>query len=498
MQIAKKLSISLACLWLASCQLTPQATDKESITTEPVRPALDNSVDLVKLQPPAPEERYLWHHMRTGFQLPSLDHPSIRHERERYLRHEDILAEINLRSSEYLYVIVDALEQQGLPLELALLPFVESGFDPYAFSHGGAVGLWQFMPSTGARFGLQQDWWFDGRRDIVQSTDAAIAYMTYLNKMFDGDWLLAIAAYNSGEGRVQRAVQSNKRKGKPTDFFSLNLPAETRSYVPRLLAISDIVRHAEAYGMNLPQLPNKPLCTPVHVGSQIELSVIAELSEVSEAIVSELNPGFNRWATPPDGRHSILIPTYNKNKLLDSLANLPDSKRISWRRYKVRQGDNLGLIAKKHNTTVKVVKDSNRLTNNLLQIGQNLLIPLGDDIKTPPTRLVEIKPIQYKVQTGDSLWLLARRFDVKHQDIARWNSLSTQTLRPGQTLAIYPKKTQPRVKTLNYKVRNGDSLSLIAKRFAVSVDSLKEWNQLNSEFINIGQELTIKVEQSRG
>ena len=206
MQIAKKLSISLACLWLASCQLTPQATDKESITTEPVRPALDNSVDLVKLQPPAPEERYLWHHMRTGFQLPSLDHKSISYERDRYLRHEDILAEINLRSSEYLYLIVDALEQQGLPLELALLPFVESGFDPYAFSNGGAVGLWQFMPSTGVRFGLQQDWWFDGRRDIVQSTDAAIAYMTYLNKMFDGDWLLAIAAYNSGEGRVQRAV----------------------------------------------------------------------------------------------------------------------------------------------------------------------------------------------------------------------------------------------------------------------------------------------------
>lgn len=494
----KQFSLFLLLALLTGCQLTQTPVEEE----KPEKPVetlpLAESDDPVLLQPPSPEELYLWHHMRAGFALPQSKHKSVHYERSRYLRHKDILAEINSRAGDYLFLIVDALEENEMPLELALLPFVESGFDPYAYSHGGAVGLWQFMPSTGKRFGLQQDWWFDGRRDINASTHAAIAYLKYLNKMFKGDWLLAVAAYNSGEGRVRRAIAKNKRLNKPTDFFNLRLPAETRAYVPRLLAISDIVRRAEEYGLSLPQLPNEPLVTSVNVGPQIELAVIARLSGLKESKIAELNPGFNRWATSPDGEHSVLLPVSQQEQFLTSLANLPKKERLSWQRYQVKAGDSLGVIAQKHHTTVAVLKSANNLTGNLIRIGQGLLIPLHSEVRIPPKRKQRIEPIQYEVQTGDSLWLIANQFGISHKDIARWNGLSHNILRPGQKLAIYPKKAQPKTRTVKYKVRSGDSLSVIAKRFDVTVKSLKQWNNLRSDFLKIGQRLTIKVEVARG
>nr|WP_285817693.1 LysM peptidoglycan-binding domain-containing protein [Echinimonas agarilytica] len=385
-----------------------------------------------------------------------------------------------------------------MPLELALLPFVESGFDPYAYSHGGAVGLWQFMPATGKRFGLQQDWWFEGRRDIVQSTQAAVEYLTYLNDMFDGDWMLAIAAYNSGEGRVQRAVRANKKAGKPADFFSLKLPAETRAYVPRLLAISDIVRNAERYGLELPSLTNAPRVIPTNVGGQIELAVISELSGVPSARIAELNPGFNRWATSPTGEHAVLIPLENQQQLTEGLAQLPTKQRVSWQRYQVKSGDSLGKIAQQHHTTVKVLMTSNDLNNHLIRKGQHLMIPLGDNARLPPVRAGEAKPIKYQVKSGDSLWLIAKKHGVKYQDISRWNALSSTTLRPGQSLDIYTKTPQKEVRTVKYRVRSGDSLSVIAKRFDVTINALKQWNGLNSDRLRAGQNLTIKVDINRG
>ena len=494
----KQLLLILTLATLTGCQLTqpPKPEQKPAEPPLPLQPAA--TVAQVKIQAPSPEELYLWHHMRTGFNLPQSEHKSVNYERNRYLRQQNILAEINKRAGDYLFLIVDQLEQNDMPLELALLPFVESGFDPYAYSNGGAVGLWQFMPETAKRFGLQQDWWFDGRRDILQSTQAAIAYLKYLNKLFDGDWLLAVAAYNSGEGRVRRAIRKNKRKNKPTDFFSLKLPAETRAYVPRLLAISDIVRHAENYGMELPQLANEPLSMPVNVGPQIELAVIARLADIQESKVAELNPGFNRWATSPNGEHTVLLPVAQHESFITALTALPKQERLSWQRYKVESGDSLGLIAQKHGTTVAVLKSANSLHNNLIRIGQNLLIPLNNQVRQLPRRKQRIEPIQYQVQSGDSLWLIANRFEVRHKDIARWNTLSHNLLRPGQKLTIYPKKPQPKTRTVHYKVRNGDSLSVIANRFEVTVTSIKHWNNLNSDFLKIGQRLTIKVEVQRG
>lgn len=491
--MAKQLLIILTLFVLAGCQMTttPVEEKKSIVATQPEpEPAPEK---FVPPPPPAPEELYLWHNMRAGFALPELENKSINYERHRYLRHQDILAEINDRAGDYLYLIVDALKEQEMPLEIALLPFVESGFDPYAYSHGGAVGLWQFMPATAKRFGIQQDWWFDGRRDIVDSTQAAITYLKYLNKMFKGDWLLAIAAYNSGEGRVQRAIRKNQKANKPTDFFNLHLPAETRAYVPRLLAISSIVRHAEKHGLELPKLPNEALTTAVAVGPQIELAVIADLSDLSEAKIAELNPGFNRWATSPDGEHSVLLPIAKQQLFTEALAKLPNSKRLNWQRYTVKPGDSLGVIAQKHHTTIDALKSANQLTNHLIRIGQNLLIPLNGKPFRPALRYQRTEPFQYKVKSGDSLWLIAKRYGVRHQDISRWNSLRNSTLKPGQTLAIYPQKSAKSARTVHYKVKNGDSLSFIAQRFDVSVRSLKQWNRLSSDFLKIGQQLTIKI-----
>ncbi|WP_220104396.1 LysM peptidoglycan-binding domain-containing protein [Neiella holothuriorum] len=480
---------------LSGCQLTPQTEQApQTAAIAPVEPQPE-----IAPEPPEPtlEELYLWHHLRAGFALSEQSHPSIDKERTRYLRHKDVLAEIDERAGDYLAIIMAELESNELPLEIAMLPFVESGFDPYAYSHGGAVGLWQFMPATGKRFGLTNTWWFDGRRDIYLSTQAAIDYLQYLNKMFDGDWMLALAAYNSGEGRVKRAIRKNKRRGKATDFFSLSLPAETRAYVPRLLAITDIIRNAEQYKMALPERPNESNLVAIDVGNQIELAIVAELAGISLKQLADLNPGYNRWATAPTPSNVVLVPQQSQEKLQAGLAELPPEQRVSWQRYEIRNGDSLERIAKKHHTTVDVLMTANNLSNHLIRAGRHLMIPLGDEARLPPLRMDQQQPVKYQVQSGDSLWLIARSFNVKHQDIARWNGLSSNVLRPGQKLTVYTNEPQKQTRTVRYKVRNGDSLSLIAKRFDVSVNSLKRWNDLKSDFLKAGQSLKIQVQLTR-
>ncbi|MBD1391180.1 LysM peptidoglycan-binding domain-containing protein [Neiella sp. HB171785] len=484
-------------LLLAGCQSTSEVSEPtaQQVVTTAAPPALEATPQPAE---PSKAELYLWHHMREGFALTEQSHPSIDKERKRYLRHKDVIAEIDKRAGAYLAIIIEQLEQHQMPLEIAMLPFVESGFDPYAYSHGGAVGMWQFMPATAKRFGLANDWWFDGRRDIYLSTLAAIDYLKYLHEMFDGDWLLALAAYNSGEGRVKRAVKKNKRRGKATDFFSLKLPSETTAYVPRLLAITDIVRNAEQYNMELPQRPNQQTLVAIDVGNQIELAIVAELAGMSLKQIAELNPGYNRWATAPTTSNMLLIPQSQQQQLEAGLAQLPAEQRVSWQRYEIRPGDSLERIAKKHHTTVKVLMTANNLRSHIIRAGRHLMIPLGDEARLPPLRLADDKPTKYQVQRGDSLWLIARRYKVKHQDIARWNGLSSNMLKPGQTLTIYTNEPQQQTKTVRYKVRNGDSLSLIAKRFDVSVSALKRWNSLTSDFLRAGQRLKIEVNLTSG
>ncbi|HTY93700.1 MAG TPA: transglycosylase SLT domain-containing protein, partial [Steroidobacteraceae bacterium] len=250
----------------------------------------------------------LFDRMRAGFRLPDSDHSAVDRELEWYAGNPDYLGRAFSRADLYLYHIVTELEARGMPLELALLPVVESAFEPYAYSASRASGLWQFIPGTGTRYNLKQDWWYDGRRDVVESTRAALDYLQALNSEFNGDWLLAIAAYNCGEQNVERAVARNQAAGLPTDFWNLRLPAETRAYVPKLLAMARVVAHPEHYGLSFNKIPNQPYFAKVDTQGQISMHVAAEIAGLTDAELYELNPAFHRWATDPAGPYALLVP----------------------------------------------------------------------------------------------------------------------------------------------------------------------------------------------
>jgi len=287
-------------------------------------------------------------------------------QRDWYVKHPSYLNRVAKRAEPFLYYIVEELEKNNVPIELALLPIVESAFDPFAYSHGRASGMWQFVPGTGTRFGMKQNWWYDGRRDVIASTEGAIKYMKYLHKYFDGDWLLALAAYNSGEGRVRRAVKKNKSKGKNTDFWALDLPKETKAYVPKLLALADIIKRPEQFNLNLYEIANEEVISQVDIKSQIDLAKAATLADLSLTELQRLNPGFNRWSTDPDGPHRLLIPKHKVESFELNLAKLTKSDRLAWQRYKIKNGDNLGYIANKFHTSIELIRQVNFINGNQL------------------------------------------------------------------------------------------------------------------------------------
>ncbi len=272
--------------------------------------AANEPIAQVEASPPLRPADYsdLFDRIRAGFKLPDSDHAAIDRELEWYAGNPDYLGRAFSRADLYLYHIVTELEARGMPLELALLPVVESAFEPYAYSHSSASGLWQFIPGTGSRYNLKQDWWYDGRRDVIESTRAALDYLQALNTEFNGDWLLAIAAYNCGEMNVERAVARNQAAGLPTDFWNLKLPAETRAYVPKLLAMGRVVAHPERYGLSFNKIPNQPYFAKVDTKGQISMHVAAEIAGLTDAELYELNPAFHRWATDPSGPYSLLVP----------------------------------------------------------------------------------------------------------------------------------------------------------------------------------------------
>lgn len=470
----------------------------------------------------------LWQRIRAGMSLPQHDHPGVNPELEWYAGHQAYLDRVVTRATPYLYLIVEAVEERNMPTEIALLPVVESAFQPFAYSHGRAAGLWQFIPGTGRRFDLKQSWWYDGRRDVASATRAALDYLEYLHDHFDGDWLLALAAYNSGEGTVHRAVARNRAKNKPTDFWSLDLPRETRGYVPKLLAISRLVSDPDAVDVSLEPVANEPFLAEVELEAQIDLSLAAELAGITLEDMYLYNPAFNRWATDPDGPHRLLLPIENADSFQQRLAELPPTQRVQWERHRVKSGENLLVIAQNYRTTVELLKSVNNLRGNMIRVGDTLTIPVARQ-KLASYRLSEDQrriatqnqprdgsKIEYQVRSGDTLWSIARRYEVRVSELASWNAMAPRDpLVPGKRLVIWSKAEPQRVSAGNpagfthpfssstrqrigYTVRNGDSLATISQRFRVSVDNLKRWNNLNSKkYLQPGQRLTLFVDVTR-
>ena len=318
----------------------------------------------------------LFARMRPGFALPAVEDPSIRREIEWYQGHSGFLARTFGRGRRYLHHIVETLEARNLPRELALLPVVESAFDPFAYSRCLASGLWQFLPGTGRSYGLDQDWWTDDRRGVLEATHAALDHLEALHAEFEGDWLLALAAYNAGSGSVKRAVERNQRSGLPTDFFHLDLPQETRAYVPKLLAISRLVAEPGAFGVELPAIPNVPYFARVDLEGQIDLGKVADLAQIPREELRALNPEFNRWATAPDGPHHLLVPVPAKERFETLLAALPRDVRLRLAHHRVRRGDTLGAIARRHRVSIEALRGANGIQGSLIHPGQDLLVPL--------------------------------------------------------------------------------------------------------------------------
>ncbi|WMQ73993.1 MAG: Membrane-bound lytic murein transglycosylase D [Sodalis sp.] len=302
----------------------------------------------------------LWNFIGDELKMQIPDNARVREQQERYLKHTRYLHDITLRAEPYMYWIVEQIKQRKMPMELVLLPIVESAFDPEATSTSNAAGLWQIAPQTGKNYGLKQNQWYDGRRDVVASTTVALDMMQRLNRMFDGDWLLAIAAYNSGEGRVMQAIKRNKAKGSATDFWSLALPRETTIYVPKMLALSNLIKNSKQFGITLPKSNAQRALAQVEVGQQMGLTQAAEMSGLSLSKLKSFNTGYKRNVTAPNGPHYIMLPKAHASQLRTSLAEgniaavqstqLADNNSGSGNgNYKVRAGDSLSGIAKRLN-----------------------------------------------------------------------------------------------------------------------------------------------------
>jgi membrane-bound lytic murein transglycosylase D len=495
-------------------------------------PADASGVALLAMDEVTPDEAYTHalERMRDNFQLPEVRHPRLDRQIAAYQRNPSTLRRALDRADPFMGWILDQLEARGMPAELALLPIIESGYHPLAYSPSHASGLWQFMPSTGNRFGLKQDWWYDGRRDVVASTQAALDYLTYLHDEFQGDWLLALAAYNAGEGTIGRALRRNRERGQPEDYWHLDLPTETLAYVPKLLALRDIVATPGHYGIDLPDLDASPRIALVETDGQIDVGLAANLAGITVADVQRLNPGLNRGATAPNGPHQLVIPIEAAEKFAAHIAALPPGKRVTWKRHSIARGETLSGIAKRYDTSIPLLRQTNNLSGNTLKPGNNLLVPvartalsdyrvqaLQQQAQRQASASAKKKTTTYQVRNGDTLWGLAKRHNISVTQLTRANGIAANSpLRPGQTLEIdsagapakraatrntrEPAKTKsapPGRQSLQYTVRRGDSLYQISRRYQVTVNELRQWNGLAADqHLRPGQKLTLYVDTS--
>ncbi|MCK0715699.1 LysM peptidoglycan-binding domain-containing protein [Chromohalobacter sarecensis] len=377
-----------------------------------------------------------WTRLKRGFGLPhDIENPRVKEWLDYFAAHPQYVSSMAQNARPWLRWVTRQLEARDMPTELALLPFIESAYDPTAAHPGGASGLWQFMPGTGEAMGLTDTWWYDGRRDVVASTGAALDYLqTLATQWYDGDLELALAAYNAGAGTVNRAREQAAAQGKPIDYWHLSLPNQTMDYVPKLLALAAVVSDPQRYAVTLPDIPDRPAIAQVKAKGQLALTDAARLAGVSESRLRELNPAFRREATRPDQNAKLVIPADSRQRFLAKLDTLPAEKRQAKAHYVVKRGDTLSGIAARHDIPVSVLRQQNALSGDSLRIGQSLVVPTAGSSPSlasrDATREVRVKP-------GDSLSRIAARHNVSVGDLARWNQLDRSAyLQPGQRLTL--------------------------------------------------------------
>ena len=465
------------------------------------------------------QEDDLWQVIANRQDIKSVSNSRVQSRIDWISNHPEYLSLISKRAEPFLYLVVSELEKQNVPIEIALLPIVESDYYPFSYSHGTAAGLWQFIPSTGRMYGLEEDWWHADRRDVLASTKAAANYLNDLNKMFKGDWLLSIAAYNAGPGRIQRAIDTNIKLGKKTDFWSLDLPQETEKYVPKLLALSQVIKNPSRYNQKLLEIDNKPFLNEVELDSQFDLALISQWTGLSIDQIYNYNPGLKRWATPESLPYIMLLPEEVIYSFNDNLSKQGQRPKISWTRYKIKQGDSLSVIAQNYNTTIGQIMSVNELDNDAIRADKYLIVPLAQksenyyslsDNQREKSRLniqKNSEKIIYTVVAGDSLWKISIKFGTTINNLVRWNQISpSDSLSIGKELVILRdnKNKTELAKITNtgidinrdifYTVKEGDNLSRIAQKYNVKIAEIRSWNDLNEEYIlQPGDKLTITI-----
>ncbi|MDT8406794.1 MAG: LysM peptidoglycan-binding domain-containing protein [Methylococcales bacterium] len=449
----------------------------------------------------------IWERLIALYQFPEVENERINQEIAWFLDHRGYLDRVQERAEPYLHLILQEIEAKNIPGELALLPVVESAFQPQAKSPAKASGLWQFIPATGRLYGLKQNQWYDGRQDVYASTRAATQYLKDLGEEFDGDWFLALASYNWGKGNVKKSIERNNARNLSTDYWSLSMPNETAAYVPRLLAIARIIANPDSYNLTLRDIPDEPYCEVVRLdaGAHLDFNKAAQLADISVDELIRLNPGFKQWRTTPQAPNRLLIPVDRADVFKENLAQLPpealqpkpvqtaaksptrSSRKINTQRYTVQKGDTFSLIARTYKVSIKQLQRINpNITRDQIRIGQTLNVP---------AQAIAKNPTRYTVKAGDSLISIAKRFKTNVKSLAHLNGLDDRdVIKIGQTLKISGQGNRQAAKPakVHYTVRAGDSLFSISRKFNVSVNDLKRWNT-KTTILHPGQTLTVRV-----
>lgn len=460
----------------------------------------------------------LWDRIRAGFRMDlTIDNDRIAAQRNWYVRNQAYLDRVVARASRYMHYIVVEAEARDMPLEMALLPIVESAFDPYAYSVAHAAGPWQFIPSTGRIYGMHQDWWYDGRRDVEKSTAAALDYLSRLSARFDGDYAKGLASYNAGAGTVSRAITKNLRAGKKTDYWSLPLPQETRAYVPKLIALAQIVQDPAKYGVRLNPIPDEPRFVVVEIGRQIDMARAAELADMPLTELYLYNPAHSRWVTNPDGPRHLLVPIDVADRFRQNLAATADEDYAPAVEHTVAEAETLESIAQAYNVTADSIRMSNDLDSDTLAPGATLRVPQPrlllaaiEDSYEPRIAGINIRAAargtrgsagsvagtgretRYTVRRGDTLSRIADKFNVGTRELASWNRMKvSKPLKVGQKLVVRGGNTgsaravaaeaSSSGKRVKHKVRRGETLYGVARKFSVSVHDIARWNDFSTK-----------------
>lgn len=481
----------------------------------------------------------LWDVLRDEFALPHYEKsPAVQAKIEWFMNNQDYLLRSASRAAPYLYYISQQVKKRHLPAELVLLPIIESGYNPFSLSNVGAAGIWQLMPGTATGLGVKRDFWYDGRRDVIASTRAALNYLAYLQSFFDGNWLLAMAAYNTGEGNVLAAIKRNIRDGRDTDFWSLPVAQQTKDYVPSLLALAVIISRPDQYPIYFPPVRNAPYLAQVDIGTQINLKYAASLAGISNKKMLQLNPGFNHSSTSNKGPYKLVLPIENVEQFTENLARTPLSRQINWIHYKMKSGDTLVSIAKKFNTTTSAIRKLNHLSKHGLRHGANLLIPNDIDSETSMTevaindeakyeevitiknkdtktndRVADLDKSNYALLPGDTIYMvrsrdtlqkIAKRFHVSSESLRAANNIHSQKLKPGKQLIIPTHAKRIETATLStfaekklqpgdtiYMVRHGDTIEKIARKFHTSSAAIRLTNLVDNNSLSEGEKIVI-------